>query len=93
MHALIKQLVDNGIKPVLQKDSSGEYFWDLQSGMKSFIYLYLDETGGCQHKVKLRYDREEIAEDLGDMRWIGRQAMHGRDYASDAWHEFLGNVR
>jgi hypothetical protein len=92
MHTLIKELVDNGIEPILRKDRSGEYFWDLQSGMKSHMHLYLDKTGGDTHTVKTRYDKETLVEDLGDMRWVARMAMQGQDYASYAWHKFLGNV-
>jgi len=92
MHTLITELVDCGIEPILRKDSSGEYFWDLQSGMKSHMHLYLNKEGGFTHKIKLRYDQQEYVEDLWDVKRVARIAMQGRDYANYAWHKLLGNV-
>jgi hypothetical protein len=92
MHTLLKELVDCGIEPILRKDISGEYFWDLQSGMKSHMHLYLNEEGGFTHKIKLRYNEEEYVEYLGDVKWVARKAMQGRNYANYAWHKLLGNV-
>lgn len=65
---LLEQLIDRGIEPIIKKDKlTGEIYYDLQSGMKSHMHLYLDPTGGCTHKIKLRYNEEELVEDLWDV--------------------------
>ncbi len=87
---LLYQLIDRGIEPIMRKDKeTGEIYYDLQSGMKSHMYLYLDPTGGYNHKIKLRYNEEKLVEDLWDVLHVARYAMHGRDYASYLWHDFM----
>lgn len=87
---LLEQMIDRGIEPIIKKDKeTGEIYYDLQSGMKSDMYLYLDPTGGYTHKIKLRYNEEKLVEDLWDVLHVARHAMHGRDYASYLWHDFM----
>ncbi len=87
---LLEQLIDRGIEPIIKKDKqTGEIYYDLQSGMKSQMYLYLDPTGGDTHKIKLRYNEEKLVEDLWDVLHTARYAMHGRDSASYFWHDFM----
>ena len=87
---LLHELARRGIDIIItQNSSTHEIYYDLNTGMKSHAYLYVD---GDVVTVKMRYDREvslsidEHRDDLLEqIAIIVSDCGHGRDYANPGW--------
>lgn len=83
--SLIDKLLDYEIEITLSKDK-GIVWYDLNTMMKSNLEIaFVNQE--CVYRK--RYDETGIIEDIFDIQTVGGYCMHGRDYASAAWHSFL----
>jgi hypothetical protein len=86
---LITKLVEEGIEITIDKDMYGGpvgIYYDLNTGMKSHCYL-TDADGTI--KAYTRYDKVHEVEDYGDLLYIVKDCMHGRNYLAGAWLKLL----
>lgn len=82
----LEEMVELGIRPTIEKHPDYGIGYNLNTMMKSHMFLYLKDE---QWHVAMRYDQDFIVEDIGDIAHYGRRAMCGRDYMSSDWINIL----
>lgn len=82
----MEEMVELGIRPTIEKHHVYGIGFDLNTMMKSHMFLYLKDG---QWHVAMRYDEDYIVEDIEDIAQYGRHAKHGRDYMSSDWINIL----
>lgn len=87
MPPFLEEMVDLGIRPTIEKHPDYGIGYNLNTMMKSHMFLYLKDG---QWHVAMRYDEDHIVDDITDIAYYGRHAMHGRDYMSSDWINLLG---
>lgn len=92
MDFLIKEIVDHKIPVSIDKDESGEYFYEVLTGAKSGMQLYIMIPNN-QYLIKKRYGEtdEIVREDwdhegvhlIQDFLYSFKSCLHGRDFCNE----------
>jgi hypothetical protein len=82
---MIDDLLDRNIEITMLKVGDQRWY-DLNTKMKSHLHIALI---GDVCVFDSRYDESGEIDDLDDLRRVGGRCMYGRDYAAEAWIEFM----
>ena len=82
----IQEAIMGGIRPTIFHDKDQGIVFDMNLMAKSHMHLY--ERDG-QWYASMRYDEEFPVKDVADLKQLARHGMHGRDFISADWAEFL----
>lgn len=82
----IEKAVEAGIDVTIQRHAWYGYHFDLNTMAKSHIHIVKERD---KWYALMRYNEKHEVEDVADLKRLGRHAMHGNDYISSNWAEFL----
>ena len=82
----IEAAIRGGIKPTISHNDRDGIVFDMNLMAKS--HMYLMEENGLWY-AHMRYDEVHLVEDVDDLKRLARHGMHGRDFISSDWAEFL----
>jgi hypothetical protein len=82
----IEAAIRGGIRPTISYNEKQGIVFDMNLMSKSHMHLY--ERDG-QWYAGMRYDEEFDVYDVEDLKRLARHGMHGRDFISADWAEFL----
>lgn len=87
---IIDKLLDNGIEITLKKQD-GVVWYDLNTGMKSHLWITKDEdyADGPFAKYQARYDESGTIRGWSDLMWVAKQCKYGYDFINTSWCELL----
>lgn len=82
----LEEAIKGGIKPTISFDEQFGVVFDLNLMAKSHMHLV---KRGDEWFVQMRYDEEFLVENVDDLKRMAIHGMHGRDFISADWAEFL----
>lgn len=83
----IAEAIQAGIRPTIYFDKEKECIvYDMNLMAKSHMYIMLE---GDTWYAYMRYDEKHEVETVNDLKRLARHGMHGRDFISSDWAEFL----
>lgn len=86
----IQEAILGGVRVTIEKDSEYGIRFDMNLMAKSHMYLVKETTKkGDRWFALMRYDEKHEVEDVSDLKRLARHGMHGRDFISADWAEFL----
>lgn len=83
----IVEAIKGGIKPTISYHEDTGVVFDMNLMAKSHMHIYQEDDG--QWYAAMRYDECHLVEDVSDLKRLARHGMHGRDFISADWTEFL----
>ncbi len=82
----IEEAIRGGIKPTISYDKKYGIVFDMNLMAKSHMHIVKE---GEYWFALMRYDEKNMVEDVDDLKRLARAGMHGRDFISADWAEFL----
>ena len=82
----IEEAIRGGIKPTISYNEKDGVVFDMNLMAKSHMYLVQED--GVWYAL-MRYDEKHQISDVEELKWAARHGMHGRDFISADWAEFL----
>lgn len=83
----IEEAIRSGIRPTIYFDKQKDcVVYDMNLMAKSHMYIMLE---GDTWYAYMRYDEKHEVETVNDLKRLARHGMHGRDFISADWAEFL----
>ena len=82
----IEEAIRGGIQVTLRIDAEYDFVYDMNLMAKSHMYIVKE---GDTYYALMRYDEKHEVEDINDLKRLARHGMHGRDFISPDWAEFL----
>ena len=82
----IQEAIKGGIRVTVEKDAVHGIRFDMNLMAKSHMYIVQEKGVWYAH---MRYDEVHMIEDVSDLKRLARHGMHGRDFISADWAEFL----
>ena len=82
----IQEAIMGGIKPTISYNDKQGIVFDMNLMAKSHMYIVKE---GEYWFALMRYDEKNMVEDVADLKRLARAGMHGRDFISADWAEFL----
>lgn len=82
----IEEAIRSGIKPTVSYNEKNGIVFDMNLMAKSHMYLIQEDGNWYAH---MRYDEVHLVEDTDDLKRLAKHGMHGRDFISADWAEFL----
>ena len=82
----IQEAIMGGVRVTIEKDKDHGIRFDMNLMAKSHMYIVQE---GNQWYALMRYDEKHEVEDVNDLKRLARHGMHGRDFISADWSEFL----
>lgn len=82
----IQEAIMGGIRPTISYDKKYGIVFDMNLMAKSHMYLY--EKDG-QWFADMRYGETYEVEDVAGLKRLAKHGMHGRDFISADWAEFM----
>ena len=92
---IVKILVDKyGIYPTLEKEFEGGFYFNLNTGAKSHLYLFEDGTvkGRYDYVNKVFTENNTIEEILINLANEFEECLHYRNYYNEAWADLYEDV-
>lgn len=84
----IQEAINGGIRVTIEKDAVYGLRFDMNLQAKSHMYIVY-KADKASWWALMRYDEEHQISDVEELKWAARHGMHGRDYISSDWAEFL----
>ena len=84
---LIELMLNQGLAFKIGRSEYGIYL-DLNTGMKSHLHLYYEGesyTNAGTYIARMRYDEEQVVNDLSDVLYCIKSCKHGRDFMHQGW--------
>jgi hypothetical protein len=82
----IEEAIRGGIKPTISYNKEQGVVFDMNLMAKSHMYIVKE---GEYWFALMRYDEKNMVEDVADLKRLAKAGMHGRDFISADWAEFL----
>jgi hypothetical protein len=82
----IEEAIKGGIKPTISYSKEQGIVFDMNLMAKSHMYIVKE---GEYWFALMRYDEKNMVEDVADLKRLAKAGMHGRDFISADWAEFL----
>lgn len=82
----LKEAVDAGVKVTIERDAKYGVRFDMNLMAKSHMHLVQENGVWYAH---MRYDEVHMVEDADDLKRLAKHGMHGRDFISADWAEFM----
>lgn len=82
----LENLINAGGEISIKKDFLGDVFLDLNTGMKSHMYLYYEDG---EWIARMRYDYSEPVQSWEEILDLAKECLHGRKYMHAAWKILL----
>lgn len=82
----IQEAINGGIRVTIEKDAVYGLRFDMNLQAKSHMHIVQEEGVWYAH---MRYDEVHMVEDVSDLKRLAKHGMHGRDFISADWAEFL----
>jgi len=83
----IEEAIMAGIRPTIYFDASNNCFvYDMNLMAKSHMHITLEGDTWYAH---MRYNEKYEVQDVQDLKLLAKHGMHGREFISADWAEFL----
>ena len=82
----VQEAILGGIKPTISYNDKQGIVFDMNLMAKSHMHLYQRDG---QWYAGMRYNEEFDVYDVDDLKRLARHGMHGRDFISADWAEFM----
>jgi hypothetical protein len=82
----LKEAVDAGVKVTMERDAKYGVRFDMNLMAKS--HMHLVQENGVWYAL-MRYDEVHMVEDANDLKRLAKHGMHGREFISADWAEFM----
>ena len=82
----IEQAIKGGISVTVQRHCWYGVHFNMNLQAKSHMHIVKD---GNQWFAFMRYNEKHEVESIDDLKRLARHGMHGREYISSEWAEFL----
>ena len=82
----IEEAIRGGIKPTISYNEKDGVVFDMNLMAKSHMYLVQEDNTWY---ALMRYDEKHEVEDVADLKRLAKHGMHGRDFISSDWAEFM----
>lgn len=84
----IQDAIAGGVRVTIERDSVYGIRFDMNLMAKSHMYIVY-KADKASWWALMRYDEEHQISDVEELKWAARQGMHGRDFISADWAEYL----
>jgi hypothetical protein len=84
----IQDAITGGVKVTIERDAEYGIRFDMNLMAKSHMYIVYKQDKASWWAL-MRYDEEHQISDVEELKWAARHGMHGRDYISSDWAEYL----
>lgn len=84
----IQEAIAGGIRVTIEIDTVYGIRFDMNLMAKSHMYIVYKQDKESWYAL-MRYDEEHQIGDVEELKWAARHGMHGRDFISADWAEFL----
>ena len=84
----IQEAILGGIRVTIEHDTRYGFRFDMNLMAKSHMHIVYKQDKASWWAL-MRYDEEHQISDVEELKWAARHGMHGRDYISVDWAEFL----
>ncbi len=84
----IQEAILGGIRVTIERDIEYGIRFDMNLMAKSHMYIVY-KVDKASWWALMRYDEEHQISDVEELKWAARHGMHGRDFISADWAEFL----
>ena len=82
----LKEAVEAGVRVTIERDAKYGVRFDMNLMAKS--HMHLVQENGVWYALML-YDEVHMVEDADDLKRLAKHGMHGRDFISADWAEFM----
>lgn len=82
----LKEAVEAGVRVTIERDAKYGVRFDMNLMAKS--HMHLVQENGVWYAL-MRYDEVHMVEDADDLKRLAKHGMHGRDFISADWAEFM----
>jgi hypothetical protein len=82
----LKDAVMAGVRVTMERDTKYGVRFDMNLMAKS--HMHLVQENGVWYAL-MRYDEVHMVEDVDDLKRLAKHGMHGREFISADWAEFL----
>lgn len=84
----IVDAIAGGVRVTIERDDVYGIRFDMNLMAKSHMYIVYKEDKKSWWAL-MRYDEEHQISDVEELKWAARHGMHGRDFISAEWAEYL----
>lgn len=82
----IQEAITGGIRVTIERNDDYGIQFDMNLMAKSHMYIVYED--GSWYAL-MRYDEKHHVEDVADLKRLARHGMHGREFISADWAEYL----
>ena len=82
----IQDAIKGGVRVTIERDAVYGIRFDMNLMAKSHMYIVKE---GEYWFALMRYDEKNMVEDVADLKRLAKAGMHGRDFISADWAEYL----
>jgi len=84
----IQDAIAGGVKVTIERDAEYGIRFDMNLMAKSHMYIVYKQDKASWWAL-MRYDEEHQISDVEELKWAAQHGMHGRDFISAEWAEYL----